>query len=98
MGRVLGEKLDELKAKHPSVGDVRYIGLFAGVELVKNRETKDPLDIAPLKNFLIQNGVYVFTFKNILIIAPPLIISRAQLEEGLQIVDEGLAMVDKETA
>jgi 4-aminobutyrate aminotransferase-like enzyme len=43
--------------------------------------------------------VYVFTFKNILIIAPPLIISRAQLEEGLQIVDEGIAEVmDKQAA
>jgi taurine--2-oxoglutarate transaminase len=66
--------------------------------LVKNRETKEPLDIAPLKNFLVQNGVYVFTFKNILIIAPPLTITKEQLDEGLQMVDEGLAMMDRETA
>jgi len=97
MGKVLGEKLESLKAKHPSVGDVRYIGLFAGVELVKNRETKEPLDVAPLKNYLIQNGVYVFTFKNILIIAPPLIITKEQLDEGLMWVDKGLTVIDKET-
>ena len=97
MGKILGETLEELKAKHPCVGDVRSIGLFAGIELVKNRETKEPLDIAPLKNYLIQNGVYVFTFKSILIIAPPLIITKGQLEEGLRIVDDGLALMDSKT-
>jgi taurine--2-oxoglutarate transaminase len=99
MGAYLGGRLEELKTKHPSVGDVRYIGLFAGVELVKNRETKEPLDVAPLKNFLIQNGVYVFTFKNILIIAPPLIITKEQLDEGLQMVEEGIMeLMDKQVA
>ncbi len=98
MGAYLGGRLEELKAKHPSVGDVRYIGLFSGIELVKNRETKEPLDIAPLKNFLIQNGVYVFTFKSILIIAPPLIILKEQLDEGLSWVDQGLAMMDEKVA
>ena len=93
MGKYLGEKLEALKAKHPCVGDVRYIGLFAGIELVMDRETKEPLDITPLKNFLIQNGVYVFTFKNILIIAPPLIITNEQLDEGLAWVDRGIAEV-----
>jgi taurine--2-oxoglutarate transaminase len=97
MGKYLGEKLEALKEKHPCVGDVRYIGLFAGIELVKNRETKEPLDVAPLKNYLIQNGVYVFTFKNILIIAPPLIITREQLEDGLRAVEDGLAWMDKQT-
>ena len=94
MGKHLGQRLEALKANHPCVGDVSYIGLFAGIELVKNRETKEPLDVAPLKAFLIQNGVYVFTFKNILIIAPPLIITKEQLNEGLNTVDEGLSMMD----
>lgn len=91
LGAYLGKRLEEMKANYPFIGDVRYLGLFAGIELVINRETKEPLNIAPLKEFLIQNGVYVFTFKNILIIAPPLIITRAQLEEGLQMVEAGLA-------
>ncbi len=91
VGKHLGECLEELKSKHPSVGDVRYIGLFSALELVKNRETKEPLDITPLKNFLIANGVYVFNFKNILFVVPPLIITEEQLDEGLNLVDEGLA-------
>lgn len=99
MGKYLGEKLEELKEKHPCVGDVRYIGLFSGIEFVKNRETKEPMDVAPLKNHLIQNGVYVFHFKNILIVAPPLIITREQLDDGLQILDEGItAVMDKQAA
>jgi taurine--2-oxoglutarate transaminase len=90
MGKTLAQWMEALKEKHPIVGDVRYIGLFGGIELVKNRETKEPLDIAPLKAFLIKNGVYVFTFKNILIIAPPLIINQEQLDEGMRMIDDGL--------
>ena len=83
--------MEEFKQKHPSVGDARYIGLFTALELVKNRETKEPLDPTPLKNFLIANGVYVFGFKNILFIVPPLTITESQLDEGLKLIDEGLA-------
>ena len=72
------------RPEHVSVGDVRYIGLFTALELVKNRETKEPLDPTPLKNFLIANGVYVFGFKNILFIVPPLTITQEQLDEGLK--------------
>jgi taurine--2-oxoglutarate transaminase len=87
-----------MKVKHPSVGDVRYIGLFSALELVKNRETKEPMDLAPLKNFLVSHGVYVFNFKNILFVVPPLIISEEQLDEGLNLIDEGLAeLMDKLT-
>ncbi len=43
VGKVLGEILEELKEKHPCIGDVRYIGLFSSIELVKDRETKEPL-------------------------------------------------------
>jgi adenosylmethionine-8-amino-7-oxononanoate aminotransferase len=70
---------------------VRYIGLFSGIEFVKNRETKEPMDLTPLKNFLIANGVYVFNFKNVLFIVPPLVITKEQLNEGLNLLDEGLA-------
>jgi taurine---2-oxoglutarate transaminase len=98
VGKYLGECLEELKAKHPSVGDVRYIGLFSGLELVKNRETKEPMDLTPLKNFLIANGVYVFNFKNVLFVVPPLIITEEQLDEGLDLIDEGLAeLMDSQT-
>jgi len=91
VGKHLGERLEDLKTKHLSIGDVRYIGLFSGVELVKNRETKEPMDLTPLKNFLVANGVYVFNFKNVLFVVPPLIITEEQLDEGLDLIDEGLA-------
>jgi taurine--2-oxoglutarate transaminase len=91
VGKHLGECLEEFKQKHPSVGDVRYIGLFSGIELVKNRETKEPMDLTPLKNFLIAHGVYVFNFKNVLFVVPPLVITEEQLDEGLDLIDEGLA-------
>ena len=91
VGKHLGECLEDLKVRHPSIGDVRYIGLFSGIEFVKNRETKEPMDLTPLKNFLISNGVYVFNFKNVLFVVPPLVITEEQLDEGLTLIDEGLA-------
>jgi taurine--2-oxoglutarate transaminase len=91
VGKHLGECLEDLKVRHPSIGDVRYIGLFSGIEFVKNRETKEPMDLTPLKNFLISNGVYVFNFKNVLFVVPPLLITEEQLDEGLTLIDEGLA-------
>ena len=98
VGKHLGARLEELKVKHPSIGDVRYIGLFSGIEFVKNRETKEPLDLTPLKNFLISHGVYVFNFKNVLFVVPPLVITEEQLDEGLDLMDEGLAeLMDKLT-
>jgi taurine--2-oxoglutarate transaminase len=98
VGKHLGECLEELKTKHPSVGDVRYIGLFSGIELVKNRETKEPMDLTPLKNFLIAHGLYVFNFKNILFVVPPLVITEEQLDEGMNLIDEGLTeLMDKLT-
>jgi taurine--2-oxoglutarate transaminase len=99
VGKHLGACLEELRAKHTSIGDVRYIGLFSGIELVKDRETKEPMDVTPLKNFLISHGVYVFNFKNVLFVVPPLVITEEQLDEGLDLIDEGLAeLMDKQTA
>lgn len=98
VGKHLGARLEELKAKHSSIGDVRYIGLFSGIEFVKDRETKEPMDVTPLKNFLVSHGVYVFNFKNVLFVVPPLIITEEQLDEGLDLIDEGLAeLMDKQT-
>ncbi|MBI5354360.1 MAG: aminotransferase class III-fold pyridoxal phosphate-dependent enzyme [Chloroflexi bacterium] len=97
VGKHLGERLEELKKKHPSVGDVRYIGMFTALELVKNRTTKEPMDLTALKNFLVANGVYVFNFKNILFVVPPLVITKEQIDEGLNMIDEGLAeLMDKQ--
>jgi taurine--2-oxoglutarate transaminase len=99
VGKHLAVRLEVLKAKHPSIGDVRYIGMFSALELVRNRQTKEPMDVAPLKNFLIANGLYVFNFKNILFVVPPLVIIEEQLDEGLNLIDEGLAeLMDKQVS
>jgi adenosylmethionine-8-amino-7-oxononanoate aminotransferase len=66
------------------------------LEFVKDRATKEPMDLTALKNFLITNGLYVFNFKNILFVVPPLIITKEQLDDGLNLLDEGLAeLMDK---
>jgi taurine--2-oxoglutarate transaminase len=91
VGDYLGRRLEDLKAKHSSVGDVRYLGLFSALEFVRDRETKEPADLDQLKSFLLEHGLYVFNFKNILFVVPPLIISQDELESGLTLLDEGLA-------
>jgi len=91
VGEYLGKRLDELKSKHAKIGDARHIGLFAALEFVKDRKTKEPADLTPLKGFLMERGLYVFNFKNILFIVPPLIISRDELDAGLTLLDEGIA-------
>lgn len=94
MGKLLGEKLEALKAAHVSVGDVRYIGLFSALELVTNRESKEPLDLTPVMKHLRENGVFAFNFKNILFVVPPLSITEAQLNEGLAVYDQALKIAD----
>ena len=108
LGEVLGRELERLKAKHPSVGDVRFIGLFSIVELVKNRQTREPM--APfnaqpsemgvmnqLNAFLRDNGLYVFVRWNNFFVNPPLCVTEEQLMEGLEVVDRALAIADRAT-
>jgi taurine---2-oxoglutarate transaminase len=90
VGGHLGRRLEELRDKHPIIGDVRYMGLFAGIEFVRDRQTKEPLDLTSLKRFLLNQGVYVFNFKNVLFIVPPLVITEEELESGLKVLEEGL--------
>src|SRR5690606_35937162 len=70
LGQYLGRRLEELKARHPSVGDVRYIGLFSAIELVKDRATKEPLPSAPLNRFLREQGLFGFLPINLIFITP----------------------------
>lgn len=104
-GKTLGEELEKLKETHPCVGDVRYIGLFAAVELVKSKETKeamvpygrDPQGImGKILGMLKERKFMTYTHENIVIIAPPLIITQEQLKEELVKLDEVLSIVDKE--
>lgn len=103
-GVLLGELLEEIKAKHASVGDVRYIGLFSAIELVKDKTTKEPLVeygrdpekvMKKILGMLSDKGFVTYSHENVLIVAPPLIITEEELKEAMSIMDEVLVEVDK---
>ncbi|WP_099466908.1 aminotransferase class III-fold pyridoxal phosphate-dependent enzyme [Konateibacter massiliensis] len=104
-GKVLGEKLEEMKEAYKCVGDVRYIGLFSAIELVKSKETKeaivpygkDPDGImGKIVGLLKERRFMTYTHENIILVAPPLIITEEQLTEELAKLEEVLSIVDKE--
>jgi taurine--2-oxoglutarate transaminase len=102
MGRVLRDLHGEMKDKHPSVGDVRSIGLFGVLELVRNRVTKEPMapfngtspEMQKLGAFLKENGMYAFVNWNNLFTNPPLCITEAQLREAFELIDRALEITD----
>ena len=95
LGPFLGQRLEELKVRHPSVGDVRNIGLFSAIELVKDRATKEPLPSAQLNKFLRGQGLFTFLPTNLIFVTPPLCINQAQLDEGLALIDRALEIADQ---
>ena len=106
LGEYLAVELPRLAERHPSIGDVRGKGLFFGLELVTNRETREPLvpfnasgdAAAPVNRMAkaaLERGLYLFVHWNVVIIAPPLTITREELDEGLGILDEVLAIADE---
>ena len=104
VGKVLGEILEKMKSDHPCVGDVRYIGLFSAVELVKSKETREPIvpygrdpeGIMPKINGMLKEKRFMtFTHENNILVAPPLIITADQLHEELAKLDEVLYKVDE---
>lgn len=104
VGKVLGDILEELKAKHPCVGDVRYIGLFTSIELVKDKETKEPLvpygkdpegRMGKIIGSLKAKGFMTYSHENMIFVSPPLIITEEQIKEEMVKVDDVLYDVDK---
>jgi len=102
MGELLAGELPRLAERHSCVGDVRGLGLFWGLELVRDRATREPLvpfnasgeEAAPMARLVqaaLKRGLYLFPHWNVVVIAPPLIVSRDELEEGLSILDEVLS-------
>ena len=102
MGRVLAELHQEMKRKHRSVGDVRSIGLFGVLELVRNRQTKEPMapfngtspEMQRLGVFLREQGMYAFINWNNLFTNPPLCITEQQLRASFEIIDRALEITD----
>lgn len=94
MGKVLGAKLEKIKEHHPSVGDVRYIGLFSAIELVRNRQSKEPMkDMAAFGKYLREHGLFTFIFGSVVFVVPPLCITETQLDEGLAIIEQALTNI-----
>jgi len=100
-------RLEEIKNKHKSVGDVRGLGLFWAIELVRDSNNNpvgnyqdkylgNPTLMDLIAKKLLENGVYVFVGPSWIIIAPPLIIKEEELESGLEKVDEVLKIADNE--
>jgi taurine---2-oxoglutarate transaminase len=106
VGAYLGDGLHGLAERHPSIGDVRGLGCFWGVELVKNRETREMLvpynasgeaaaPVAQLAKAALERGLYLMTHWNVIMVVPPLTITRAEVDEGLAVLDEALAIADE---
>jgi taurine---2-oxoglutarate transaminase len=102
---VLGPELRALGERHPSVGDVRGVGMFWAVELVRNRETREPLvpynaagpDAAPMVEFANackSGGVWPFVHFNRTHVVPPLNISETDLRHGIAVLDQALLVAD----
>lgn len=107
MGKYLDEQIEKLKEKHSSIGDWRNTGLLGCIELVKTRETKEPM--APFnarpEQMKVMNkvaakikelGMYTFVKWSFIFIAPPLCITREQIDDGLAIISEALKIADDE--
>jgi taurine--2-oxoglutarate transaminase len=98
MGAIMKELLDGLASRHPIVGATRALGLFGIVELVKDRQSMEPLapfngTSEPMKRlgrFFREEGLYTFVRWNTFFTNPPLIISEEELRRGFDIIDRGL--------
>lgn len=107
MGKYIGVKMCEMMGKHPSIGDFRNTGLLGCIELVKNRETKEPMarwnasgnemDIMnKVTAKLSELGMYTMSRWNLIFVAPPLCITKDQIDEGMEIISEALKIADNE--
>lgn len=103
MGGVLRRMLTDLGESHPSVGEVRNIGLFGILELVKDRKTKEPVapwngsspEMTALRKYCLDHGLFLYTHWHTVLIIPPLIITEEQLMDGFAILDKALEITDR---
>jgi taurine--2-oxoglutarate transaminase len=107
MGHYVDEKVAEMAKIHPSIGDFRNTGLLGCIELVKDRATKEalvpynvknPKEAEPVNRIntkLRELGMYTFAKWNYIFIAPPLIITKEQVDEGLEIISEVIKIADE---
>ena len=99
VGAYAMDALEEIKSRHPSIGDVRGKGLMIGVEFVKDRETKEPASelTERIVNLGYERGLLMLSCgKSVIRIAPPLSMSKSEMDEGLRIFEEALTVAEKE--
>lgn len=107
IGEYLGDRIDDLAEKHPSVGDTRGVGLFRGIELSKHPEKRVPFGtredkidtgttvVDEVSATAGEHGTYVANMINTLIIAPPLTITEDEIDEAIEAIDAGLDVSDR---
>ncbi len=107
MGAYLDASMVKMREKHPSIGDFRNTGLLGVIELVKNRETKEPMapwNAAPsemetmnkVAAKLTELGLFTFVRWNWIFTAPPLCITKEQIDEGLNIISQAISIADQQ--
>lgn len=102
-GNLMNKLIKEQMEKHKCVGNVRNVGLFGCIELVKNRETKEPIvpwngsgeAMDKVKKSLMDDGVYMYLRWNYMFIVPPCIISEDEMKEAFAAIDKALTIADK---
>ena len=106
IGHYIEQKVAELTAKHPSIGDFRNTGLLGCIELVKNRQTKEPLvpwnasaaDSKPTHAIaakIRELGMFTFVKWNFIFIAPPLNTTEGEVDEGMEIISQAISIADQ---
>ena len=99
VGEYALDALKEIQMRHPSIGDVRGKGLMIGVEFVKARETKEPAKELTdrLVDLAYEHGLLTLSCgKSVIRIAPPLAITKDEMDEGLRMFEKALTQAEKE--
>jgi taurine---2-oxoglutarate transaminase len=109
MGSYMEERIEQMKNSHPSIGNYRTTGLLGCIEIVKNRDTREPM--APwnatanemevmnkVNAKLLELGLFTFVRWNYIFTAPPLCITRDEMDEALDIISKGVAVADEATS
>ncbi|MBT8274296.1 MAG: aminotransferase class III-fold pyridoxal phosphate-dependent enzyme, partial [Bacteroidia bacterium] len=106
MGDYIEAEMEKLKEKHPSIGDFRNTGLLGCIELVKNRMTKEPITpwnakpnemeiTLKMASKIRELGMFTFVRWNWIFVAPPLNVTKAEVDEGLEIISQAISIADQ---
>ncbi len=101
VGKYARDALEEIMARHPSIGDVRGLGLMIGVDFVRDRESKEPHEALRdrVVDLAFERGLLLLGCgKSVIRVAPPLSVSKAEIDEGLAVFEEAVTLAEKEVA